>query len=1246
MNNRNLFAAAFFIVFLIALSNAASDSQSLGEGLTTDNQERIETINEIHYISYDVNDPILIVNDTDFEDQAFNEGWSGNGNEGNPYIIEDLDISTASTCIEINDVNASFVIMSCLLRYNGMDDSGTGVLLSNATHGSVESCVFTMKTDAIRASTSHNLVVFNNTVTNGMSGVYLSSSNYCTVLNNSVSDCYYGAMCFNSYHLTLCNNTHTLCTMGVFTNGCDYATLKDNTMQASSGGVSIWNADHATLLNNTIQGGSSHDVVLKGSRYCNLTDNNLNGFGLYIDAFQLVYWSHDLLNNMVQGRSLGYYLSASGQDIDVSSHGQTFLVDCTGVTLRNGQFSNVMNGMIMVYSEDCAVVNCTAHGSWYHGLRMRSCTNCSSVNCTLYDNGFSGIQIDSSPNSHVRNNTIYDNYQGDGINIGFSSDCTVEECTLVDDGVTIDFYNLGHLRHDFSDNTVNGKDLGYYWNLTDTVLDGDLFGQIILGNCSRVKVEGGYSHDIRTGMIFGYCTDCELKNAVLEDCNRIGLHLQYSDNCTVRSSEFIECYERGIYCSSSTNCTLDLNIAQGCMHGISIFQSSLVVASNNSVSDSDLYGIRIRLSENVTAWNNTIVSSDEALVLDDSSYCILSNNSLVFNSDRGLNIEGSDFCVVTHNWIFDSGPYGIDVDGSWNITFYGNLLGSHSMLNARDNGWDNTWDDSASVGNAWDDYVGPGVYAISGTALSEDRYPSTLTEVPSPIINSPDDIEYESGTTGHLISWNPLSSEPDSFEVYRNATSIDSGVWDGSDITVEIDGLDLGLYNYTLVVMDTFSNSATDTAFVSVVDTTPPDVEDSPDDVEYEVGSTGHSITWIPNDVNPLSYDIFKAGVSTQFGDWNSSSEDITINVSGLSIGTYNYTLFLMDTVGNSAADTVFVSVVEALPPDIGTPPDDIEYEAGSTGYSITWSPTDLSPFSYEIFKDGVSVRFGDWNASSEDIVIAVSGLSIGTYNYTLVVMDTIGNSAADTVFVSVVDTTPPDVGTPPDDMEYEIGSTGHSITWSPTDLNPSSYEILRDGVSVRFGDWNVSSEDIVIGVSGLSVGVFNYTLVVMDASGNFATDTAFVSVVDSTPPSWVASPSDQSIDYGQALEYQLQATDISGIGAWHINDTANFVISGTGYLENSTVLEIGDYGLNISVEDIYGNTRSFTIRISVLPSTATTPTTATTPISSTTPTQPASPVWSIILSNPIFIALGIGAAVIVIAVIVTIRRRRGNYYY
>jgi hypothetical protein len=198
-------------------------------------------------------------------------------------------------------------------------------------------------------------------------------------------------------------------------------------------------------------------------------------------------------------------------------------------------------------------------------------------------------------------------------------------------------------------------------------------------------------------------------------------------------------------------------------------------------------------------------------------------------------------------------------------------------------------------------------------------------------------------------------------------------------------------------------------------------------------------------------------------------------------------------------------------------------------------------------------------------------------------------------------------------------------ITWTPSHPRPNHYELYRNGSPL--GSWAWDGSPIVVDVDGLSVGTYNYTIMVYNERGYNSTDAVFVSVEDTTPPDWVVAPSDQSIEYGQALEYQLQATDISGIGAWHINDTVNFVISGTGYLENNTILEAGDYGLNISVEDIHENTRSFTIRIRVLLSTTTT--------TSTDEVPPFDPVVLVI-------AIGISAGVIV--VIVAIRRRRGNY--
>ncbi|MFW9888243.1 MAG: Ig domain-containing protein [Candidatus Thorarchaeota archaeon] len=83
--------------------------------------------------------------------------------------------------------------------------------------------------------------------------------------------------------------------------------------------------------------------------------------------------------------------------------------------------------------------------------------------------------------------------------------------------------------------------------------------------------------------------------------------------------------------------------------------------------------------------------------------------------------------------------------------------------------------------------------------------------------------------------------------------------------------------------------------------------------------------------------------------------------------------------------------------------PDDVGYfEGGSSGESITWTPSDEFPLSYEVWVDGTTLMSGDWNSSSESITVPVWGLEAGEYNYTVEVSDFAGNTASDTVIVSV----------------------------------------------------------------------------------------------------------------------------------------------------------------------------------------------------------------------------------------------------
>jgi hypothetical protein len=100
--------------------------------------------------------------------------------------------------------------------------------------------------------------------------------------------------------------------------------------------------------------------------------------------------------------------------------------------------------------------------------------------------------------------------------------------------------------------------------------------------------------------------------------------------------------------------------------------------------------------------------------------------------------------------------------------------------------------------------------------ISNNASEKTLDITP-PVVDSPADITYEEGTTGHIISWIATDNNPGNYIIYREGVEVDSGSWTSDvAITINVDGLTVGSYNYTIKVTDEFSNTATDTVLVNV----------------------------------------------------------------------------------------------------------------------------------------------------------------------------------------------------------------------------------------------------------------------------------------------------------------------------------------------------------------------------------------------------------------------------------------------
>ena len=78
----------------------------------------------------------------------------------------------------------------------------------------------------------------------------------------------------------------------------------------------------------------------------------------------------------------------------------------------------------------------------------------------------------------------------------------------------------------------------------------------------------------------------------------------------------------------------------------------------------------------------------------------------------------------------------------------------------------------------------------------------------------------------------------------------------------------------------------------------------------------------------------------------------------------------------------------------------------------------------------------------------------------------------------------------------------------------------------------------------------------------------------DTTPPTWDENPINFTLEYKvDSLFYRFNATDGTAVDDYFINDTVNFKINkDTGIFENNTILDMGFYVLNISVNDTSNN--------------------------------------------------------------------------
>lgn len=659
-------------------------------------------------------------------------------------------------------------------------------------------------------------------------------------------------------------------------------------------------------------------------------------------------------------------------------------------------------------------------------------------------------------------------------------------------------------------------------------------------------------------------------------------------------------------------------------------------------SDANPYWYQIYNTTNLlvnTTWDGSSIDYIvDGLALGNYEYQLI-----VFDT-KGLNATDN----VTVNVVTDTGPP--IIDSPPDVTYAEGTTGNNITWTTSDDS-PGTWivyqngteyDSGTLTGSPEDividiDGLDYGIYnftvivfdSISSLNNVTDTVYVFVIDTTEPVVSTESDISYVEGSTGNAIQWTLTDLNPNSYYVFRNGTQIASAGWSvsPSTISIGIDGLSYGVYNYTIVIYDVDWNSDTDSVLVTVYDGTDPHINPV-DDMEFAMGTSGLAITWGISDANPHSWIVYRNGSEFHSGSWTTSPDQVIVSLDGLLNAVYNYTLVIQDLDGNTANDTVFVTVVDATPPEISSP-DDITYSEGTTGNEITWTISDNNPQTYTVYRNGSVQVSGTWSLSPDTITIGVDDLTIGVYNYTLKAVDAFGSSSIDTVLVTVIDTTDPVVNSP-EDLLFAEGDIGYSIDWEISDANPLRYTVYQNGTVIMENNWIISPEDVSVNLDDAGAGYHNYTIVIVDMGGNVVTDTVIVQIRDIVDPI-LDSPDDIIYYFGWTGNNITWTAEDLHPGSYVLYLDGDVVNEGDWtenpeeLIFNIDGLEVGTYNYTLVIFDESGNSASDTVMVTVEPDTTGGP-----------------DLGDIMLIFQFIIVVGSGV-VIIVFIILIIRARRGK---
>jgi parallel beta-helix repeat protein len=398
---------------------------------------------------------------------------------------------------------------------------------------------------------------------------------------------------------------------------------------------------------------------------------------------------------------------------------------------------------------------------------------------------------------------------------------------------------------------------------------------------------------------------------------------------------------------------------------ISITGTTAYFKISNCFLDAEGGGLRDAIYLNTVSHgiieNNTLQNTNYGIEIVSSVNCNITRNTILQMNSDGIEINAGNDLLIIDNTISNCTQYGIEI---WNVPYYsqisGNLIfnctregiymyegrntnisynffldnnegGSSQAFDFTEIGATNRWD-NGTHGNYYNDYTG---LDTNGDGIGESNYTidghqynDTKPLVSNLQIIGPGNLNIEAGTVYYLLIWDISSiliGKDYNFYIAGDSTPINSGTWKTEralNFLIDVSSFSLNSeYEFTLIIKDISGQTESQSARITIVDTTAPEITYTGDySINFQTGTTGNTISISATDLYPYRYFVYQNGTELTSSTWESGAS-FDISLDSLAVGTYNYTVVVQDTSGNNASKSVIITVLES---------DDTSSEAGN----------------------------------------------------------------------------------------------------------------------------------------------------------------------------------------------------------------------------------------------------------------------------------------------------------------------------